>query len=196
MKRLNGIASLVFVITVVSGGVAGAVTLNVVGGQLVGASGVDVGGTLYDVEFSYGTCVEVFSGCSESSLVFSTSNDALEGAQALLDQVFLDVVEGQFDADPSLTRGCESATDNCVLIVPWERSYPESYHDLLVVTARNGDPSISDQVASTLPAAALVSMYSNTDSGTFARFSAVPEPSTALLLGIGLSALAVRREKQ
>ena len=46
---------------------ASAATLNVVGGQLMGASGVDVGGILYDVEFLDGTCIDLFSGCDESA---------------------------------------------------------------------------------------------------------------------------------
>lgn len=41
---------------------AKAVVLQVVGGQLVGAQGVNVGGDLYDVTFGSGTCVALFSG--------------------------------------------------------------------------------------------------------------------------------------
>jgi hypothetical protein len=50
-------------------GAAGAsgATLNASGGQILGASGVDVGGTLYDVEFLDGTCIALFSGCDEVS---------------------------------------------------------------------------------------------------------------------------------
>jgi opacity protein-like surface antigen len=42
---------------------AQAATLDVVGGQLHGAFGVDVNGSLYDVEFLGGTCIELFDGC-------------------------------------------------------------------------------------------------------------------------------------
>lgn len=42
---------------------ASAVTLNVrADGQLMGATGVDVGGTLYDVEFKDGSCVGLVRG--------------------------------------------------------------------------------------------------------------------------------------
>jgi len=35
----------------------------VVGGELVGATNVNVGGTLYDVQFVEGTCVDLYDGC-------------------------------------------------------------------------------------------------------------------------------------
>ena len=37
-----------------------------VGGQLTGFTDVDVNGTLYDVDFSDGTCVALFDGCDEA----------------------------------------------------------------------------------------------------------------------------------
>ena len=78
-------------LTLMSAG-AGAATLNVVGGQLVGASGVDVDGTLYDVEFVDGTCVDLFNGCDESSdFMFTTEAAALMASQALLDQVLINI---------------------------------------------------------------------------------------------------------
>jgi hypothetical protein len=36
--------------------------LNVVGGQLLGASNVDVGGNLFNVQFLDGTCIDLFDG--------------------------------------------------------------------------------------------------------------------------------------
>ncbi len=46
-------------------GTANAVVLNVSDGQFLGATGVDVGGTLYDVTFVDGTCITLFDGCNE-----------------------------------------------------------------------------------------------------------------------------------
>jgi len=79
------------------------------GGQLTGASGVDVGGTLYDVTFVDGTCIDVFNGCSQSDFFFHNNASAFSAAQALLDQVFLNSGLGNFDSIPSLTLGCESS---------------------------------------------------------------------------------------
>ena len=80
-----------------------AATLNVDGsGQLTGASGVNVGGTLYDVTFVDGTCTALFDGCDDvSDFTFTTRSDALAASQALLDFVFI----GDFDSVPNATFG-------------------------------------------------------------------------------------------
>jgi hypothetical protein len=80
---------LAIVLVLMAGG-AQAATLNVVGGQLHGAFGVDVGGTLYNVEFLDGTCIALFNGCDAvSDFTFQSSALAAAASQALLDQVFL-----------------------------------------------------------------------------------------------------------
>jgi hypothetical protein len=86
-------------------------TINVVGGQLMGASGVLVDGNLYGVQFLDGTCIDLFNGCDDvSDFTFQTEASATLASQALLDQVFLDGVDGAVDSLPSLTNGCEDAT--------------------------------------------------------------------------------------
>ena len=73
-------------------------------GELLGASGVDVEGVLYDVRFRDGTCIEIFDGCDAGEdFDFGDSASAGAAATALLEQVFV----GAFDDDPSLTFGCE-----------------------------------------------------------------------------------------
>jgi hypothetical protein len=99
-----------FVVTLALASTANAATLLVNGsGILTGATDVNVGGTLYDVEFVDGTCVALFDGCdSANDFDFSTEADALAASQALLDQVFVNTAQGSFDSDPSLTFGCSS----------------------------------------------------------------------------------------
>ena len=99
---------------------AKAVVLQVVGGQLVGATGVNVGGTLYDVTFGNGTCDALFSGCDNpaADCAFTAQADAVLAAQALLDQVFLDGRLGNFDTQPILTNGCDDAFQ-CLAHIPW-----------------------------------------------------------------------------
>jgi hypothetical protein len=79
----------------------------VVGGELLGATDVNVGGTLYDVQFVDGTCVDLYHGCDEASdFTFATVEDALLAARALQDQVTLDGGAENFDTVPNLTNGC------------------------------------------------------------------------------------------
>ena len=65
---------------------ADAATLLVSGsGILTGATGVNVEGTLYDVEFVDGTCAALFDGCdSVNDFTFSTEADALVASQRCL----------------------------------------------------------------------------------------------------------------
>ncbi|MFT5442979.1 MAG: hypothetical protein ACI8W3_002023 [Myxococcota bacterium] len=95
-----------------------AATLNVVGGQLLGASGVDVDGMLYNVEFLDGTCIGLYDGCDAiKDLTFETAAAALPASQGLLDQVILDG-SGFFDSVTEYPRGCD-ALEYCILLSPY-----------------------------------------------------------------------------
>jgi hypothetical protein len=75
-------------------------------GQLLGADGVDVGGTLYDVEFLDGTCLEVFNGCADFLFTFQSHEDSVLASSALANQVFGGPNANTiYDNDPSLTNG-------------------------------------------------------------------------------------------
>ena len=77
-------------------------------GRLLGARGVDVAGTLYDVSFMDGSCAELYAGCdAPSDFSFGTIDQARAASLALVNQVFN--AAAATDADPTLTRGCESA---------------------------------------------------------------------------------------
>ena len=102
--------------------VAASPVLVIDGGKLTGATGVDVGGTLYDVTFVDGSCAAVFAGCDQASdFTFSDGTTALAATNALADQVFLDGNSGAFDSQPDLTFGCTSVT-RCIPITPYELS--------------------------------------------------------------------------
>jgi len=98
------------------------VTYEIVGGQLMGASGVSVDGVLYDVQFIDGSCIELFDGCDEASdFEFQTFDAARSGAMlALLDQVLVDTgIPGQdFESSVDLVNGC-SATNQCLILTPF-----------------------------------------------------------------------------
>lgn len=113
-------------------------TLDVVGGQLMGASGVDVGGTLYDVQFVDGSCVALFDGCDAASdFTFTTAADAIAASQALLDVVFIDGVAGLFDTNPNLTNGITGATFAFV-----STPYEATLTGVNVYSAANYAPSV------------------------------------------------------
>jgi hypothetical protein len=78
------------------------------GGQLLGASGVVVGGVSYDVSFVDGTCAGLYGGCDATAdFTFNTIAQAHAASTALVSQVYN--AAAATDADPTLTRGCESS---------------------------------------------------------------------------------------
>jgi hypothetical protein len=94
LKRVSGWCSwaLVVAIFLATSGAQAAVLI-VVGGELQGATDVNVGGTLYDVQFVEGTCIDLYDGCDDvSDFAFVTVADAFVAAEALLEQVVLDGV--------------------------------------------------------------------------------------------------------
>ena len=66
-------------------GSVNAATVVMSGGQLMGATGVEVNGASYDVAFLEGSCNSLYNGCT--GLPFTTSSESVAASQALLDQV-------------------------------------------------------------------------------------------------------------
>jgi hypothetical protein len=91
-----------------------AATLDVVGGQLMGASGVIVDGAAYDVAFLDGSCISLYDGCNSISDFTFGESLAAQASTALLGQVFLD----DYDDDASLTNGCDTG---CRILTAWNR---------------------------------------------------------------------------
>lgn len=166
-----------------------AAVLQVDGGILKGATGVNIGGTLYNVEFVDTTCAAAFSGCDQSSdFLFQSQAEATAAANALLGQVLIDGPAGNFDSSPALTLGCNVAIYCWVVNAFWDAGVQN-------IDAVNGDDaSIADGV---------YGPYLDLDAGarddlTFARWTLadtgrVPEPGSLLLAGVALAALGARR---
>ena len=167
-------------------------------GRLTGAVGVDIGGSLFDVEFVDGTCAEVFGVCATSSFTFQTQAGALAAANALGDQVLLNGMLGNFDTDLTATIGCDATNTNCRFIVPYSVQAVGNIQQLNNVSFLNR-PGLDAIVTTPLGA-----NVSTNGESVFARFSpavvvpgAVPEPSTWLmmLLGFGAIGATLRRRK-
>ena len=172
-----------------------AATLQIDGtGRLTGATGVDVGGTLYDVVFLDGTCAGLFSGCdAPADFPFPTEAGALSAAQALLDQVFI----GPFDTPPFPTGNIFGCPNDgfCGALIPF--GFGE-FNQLLTAVAINDVVESSDGLS--------IFEGTPTDTGSDSLFvyavwtpsssAAVPAPSTFVLLGAaGLAAWLARRKR-
>ncbi|MGC3940966.1 VPLPA-CTERM sorting domain-containing protein [Roseobacter sp. EG26] len=173
---------------------AATVKLNVVGGQLLGARNVDVDGTLYDVKFVDGTCVEIFDGCdSVSDFAFQTFELATTAAISLSKTVFIDGPLGNFDSAPELTNGIE-ATKLSFIHIPF--GLPSASRNESAETRVFANRDVADNFWLGLP---LIDFdLTNNNGSTFARFTpsritAVPLPAGGLLLIAGLFGLGAVR---
>ena len=93
--------------------------LNIENGALLGAEGVNINGTMYNVTFQGAPCTLLFNGCNDTSDFFFTDVDSGQAANlALLNQVFKDTLFGLFDSNPNLTNGCTASTSYCSVITP------------------------------------------------------------------------------
>lgn len=172
---------------------ANAATLVFESGELQGADYVDVGGALYNVRFENGACDALFDGCNEfSDFAFNSQADAQAAAQELLDQVFVNSPLGAFDDQPELVFGCEIGRV-CRALIPFQ---PLNNNRARVARSQNGDTPARDRIR-----VRTIQNSFNSDNGAnsrdvFAVFTAIPEPSTWLILTLGLFGVggAMRRK--
>ena len=145
LKQMSGWGfGALFVAAVLATSGAHAAAPDVVGGELLGATGVNVGGAVYDVHFVEGSCIDVYDGCDDvSDFPFTILADATLAAQALLDQVLRDTASGDFDTFPAEVFGCANPAV-CGAQVPF--ALPDATN-VTITSAVNSSAEESDSVA-------------------------------------------------
>ena len=168
--------------------------------QLVGANGVEVDGTIYNVRFIDGVGEKIIP---ESEFTFTTSLGAQHASQALEDQVYIDVTGlANWDTDPEMTNGIESTTSG-KMFTPYksDNGYwyggvwnpPDQYIGYGFLNTIYGVGSANDRVAGASPYFAADS--TNDNALVYAIWTSVPVPASFLLLISGLTALTAFRKR-
>lgn len=176
-----------------NGGAAQAVVTHVTDastGKLLGATGVLVAGKSYDVQFKDGSCDGL--GLCGNPFVFDDFFRATAAAEALLDQVFIDTAQGDFDSVPFLTEGCISEEVACTVMIPYAMDITNAH---LITAENSADEEFGDGVFNFLESR--TSDTTENSGMVYALWTpsrAVPEPGTlALTAAVGVALLGGRR---
>lgn len=166
-------------------------------GLLIGAHNLKVAGTLYDVMFVDGTCIDVFAGCdAQSDFHFATFEDGIAAANALLGEVFVDAPGvGKFDTHPELTFGC---TDPfmCGAAIPTGITGGGVVSGALALNAVVFDVESNFNFLTGFDTGGGTSIRGQIVWAKFTAAEPVPEPASLMLVGSGLAMVRLLRRKR
>jgi len=186
-------------------------TLTVNNGMLMGATGVDVNGILFDVEFLDGTCAELYNGCDENTDFPFTNpadlNDTVlitAAVTALFEKVLIDSPSGAFDSFPIFINGCVLAGAcqvNTPLFVGASTEFIPAFGAFNDIAVEQGNTTNLDRIiegsvyfnSNPLP------LSPSTDASVFAVWSpttVVPVPAALWLFLSGILGLTLLGKKR
>ena len=172
--------------------------------QLVGATGIDINGENYQVQFADSSCMLLFNNCDETTdFFFPDAQSGLEANLALLEQVLLDLPSGLFDSEPELTHGCYSNIQ-CSIVTPIGSVAPqlEVFPAVFLINKADQRSDVHTGSGSAFRAADFGLRNSNADTLTYAIWSkeagsavSVPVPASFLLYSSALVAILIMKDR-
>ncbi|MEC8009808.1 MAG: PEP-CTERM sorting domain-containing protein [Pseudomonadota bacterium] len=176
--------------------------------RLLGAHNIEINDTLYNVEFVDGVGRDFFGDDGLLFLDDLVAQPALF-AQALLSQVFIN----EFDLRPDLTYGCATGVQHCLTFMPYQVYGDDQRYRSVGALNRNDLSGIPDSIFTS------TSLWQSDDTSLFyddinyAVWSLagsnpsspganpepdvnVTEPTSILLLSLGLAGFAARRRQK
>lgn len=175
-------------------------TLLITDGILTGANNVEVNGKLYNVAFVNSIC-NVMSNCSEPVFELATQSNAQAAAQALLDQVFVDSSDGNFDSVPSNVSNCKNSP-YCQTFIPYALT-DWNLNQFYALDVINLSGAGIDHINQNMNAMVNRFVLEEGWGSNFAVFTSanevpndVPEPGSIALIGISLAGLAFARRRK
>ncbi len=163
------------------------------GTQLGGINGIDIGGTLYNVEFKEGSVFDIFG----STPVFDFNISSAGLASTALLNTYHSLPNTSYDTDPTTTSGCSNIY-LCNILTPYTISYlTEEY--IFSSQYENRVTSLGDDRVFNV---GIPSTY-NTETTSASHVSyvwadwsvaSVPEPESVVIFLLGLIGLGVCRK--
>jgi hypothetical protein len=183
----------------ISGNAVGATLVTDIDGKLMGADGIDINGTEYNVDFVEGSCYSLFAPCLAGHEFTFNINEALDASWALRNQVFEIPEWSVYDSTPTMTNGCEGAVWSCTIFT----AYAAGADNMGSAMFENGDGLFFFNNVTTCGNCYKADDTADMAGAVYAVWeeangpSPVPVPAAAWLFGSGLLGLVgvARRKK-